>query len=79
MDDLDSYSNTLDMYSSGGSQEMPAGPVCCTSCNKTFRSSDRGVSSSMCSQCAMDAAAAFLDEFDDDKTETAEDGESCSE
>jgi len=27
----------------------------------------------MSSQCAMDAAAAFLDEFDDDKTETAED------
>ena len=27
----------------------------------------------------MDAAAAFLDEFDDDKTEPAEDGESCSE
>jgi len=40
-----------------------------------FTSSDRGVRSSMCSQCVMDAAAAFLDEIYDAKTEAAEDGD----
>lgn len=64
--DNDNYSNDLDMYSSGQSQEDDSKELVCCNCKNTFSSVDKGSSSTMCGKCSQELANLFMNGDDDD-------------